>query len=569
MKALYKFKIEILLATLFSLSSCSLLDVDPDYVINPDTFYESETEVLYGLTGIYGIINSQEFYGNYYSQMLSNVDDLSYYARVQNSSATYWYNHTASDTYIYQVWTKLYSGINNANEFMEAIVKTDLDEDGKYFAEAQFLRAYYHFILAQAWGDVPLRSEAVESATNAEIAATAQVDVLLWCAEEMKSALEVFDQATVDVAPYRVTRSAIQGILARVYMFLAGESVDGVNDKIYMWEQAALYSKAVITSGLHRLNPDYSQVFINMIMDIYDTTYYESIWEADFMGNRDAGSWSNGRIGDVIGLVSSSSESNYTEWACNYAYGFYNGSLKLWDLYWQTDRTSAENADETLITDARQNWNLPEYNYSGYTGSDYGFDDYEKSTEKAPYAYSSQITFDYPAIAGGQRSCGKYRREVQYEGVMDSKTLWTSINYPILRYSDILLMYAEAVNEVSESYIMEAYNSVKEVRDRAGIETPDASEYSSQASMRTLIRNERGRELAFESLRKYDLIRWGTLVTSMKGLSSWVNDDRWVKNTTAEYAWATSSNVQEKHEVLPIPTIELGVNKLLKQNSMW
>ncbi len=564
MKALYnKIKLELLFVPLLSLGvcSCEMLNVEPENVLAPETFYESDEDVFYGLTGVYGVINSEAFYGNYYSLMLSNVDDICYQNRAQSGSYPYWYTHTSSDTYIYQVWSKLYEGIKNANELMGSLDElSDLDESGQYYAEARFLRAYYHFILAQGWGDVPLRLEATTSPNEVEIAATEQVEVLEWCVEEMEAVLETITDGDLSVAPSRITRSAVQGILARVYLFLAGESVAGVADRDSMWSGAAKYAGAVVDSNLHMLNPDYAQVFINMIMDIYDTEYRESIWEAEFMGNHSSGSWSNGRIGDLIGLQSSSSGTNFSEWSCNYSYGQYNGSLKLWDLYWSEDRTDAERELES-INDSRQEWNLPGYNYNGYASLGL-----VASYDKSPYAFGGSTTFEDPTTAGGKRNAGKYRREVIYEGQMSAKELYTQINFPILRYSDVLLMYAEASNEMGD--MATAYAAVKQVRDRAMVETRSMGEYD-KSSLRELIRNERGRELAFEALRKYDLIRWGIFVEEMNNYSVWAADEDWAGDTTATRAATIGGNVQAKHIVFPIPSIELGVNKLLKQNALW
>ncbi len=549
-----RFNIALALSALLTLASCNYLDVDPEYVMAPETFYQSEEEVVYGLAGVYGVINSEELYGNYYSLILSNPDDLCYQNRTQSGNHPHWYTHTTSDTYIYKTWTKLYEGIKNANEFMEALQGSDLDESGAYYAEGRFLRAYYHFLLSQAWGDVPLRTSAVSSVEEVELAATSQLEVLEWCAAEMVAVEQSFAEDDLTVAPYRVTRSAVQGILARVYLFLAGESVEGVADRSQMWSNAALYAGKVIDSNIHQLNPDFSQIFINMISDIYDTNYYESIWEADFMGNHASGSWSNGRIGDLLGLQSSGSDNNYSEWNCNYSYAQYNGSLKLWDLYF---------SDGALSTDTRQEWSLPNYNYNGYTSLGFA-----ASYDKSPYGYGSNNTFQagYENIAGGKRNAGKFRREVIYEGQMSAKDLYTSINFPILRYSDVLLMYAEACNEIGES--TKAYEAVKRVRDRALVETGDIGSYDS-SSLRELIRNERGRELAFEALRKYDLIRWGIFVDEMNNYSSWAADSRWSSDATAARAATIGGSVMAKHVVLPIPTIELGVNKLLKQNNLW
>lgn len=538
-------------------------------MICSDTFYNTEKEVQYGLAGVYGVMSNEALYGNFYSLMYSNIDDLCYFNRDMGSNLLQFHRHTAGTSQIYDIWVELYQGIRNANAFMEAVVLTDFDKDGAYYNEARFLRAYYHFLLAQAWGDVPLRSSAVTTHDQVMIAVTPQYDVLDWAAKEMEACIALAPEA-LDNTPSRIAKTTVHGILSRVYLFMAGESVKG-GDKTALLTNAKNHADAVIKSAKHQLNPDYSQIFKNMIMDEYDTQYRESMWEVDFLGDRSsAENWTNGRIGDVIGLQSTGS-SGFETWNCNYSYGQYDGSLKLWDLYWRTDRTEDENELET-ITDKRQDWNLPPYNYAGNAnhppyGSGLTSGKSIVSIDKAPYVYDNVSTNQSALAAPGIRNCGKYRREVEYEGHKSSKFLYTTINYPLLRYSDVLLMYAEASNEI-EGVTQAAYDCVKAVRDRAGIKTKEITEYDKD-SFRELIRNERGRELCFESLRKYDLIRWGIYVEEMNNYTKWAADERWTKNAKAQRAASMGNYIKPMHVVLPIPSIELGVNDLLVQNPLW
>ena len=544
-----------------ALSSCDFFEVKPQ-IITEDDFYKTNDEVKYALAGVYGVMSNEAFYGNYYSLMCSNIDDLCYYNRATTSNYTNVYKHDATATEIYQAWTEIYKGIRNANAFMVSTPES-LDQDGALRNEARFLRAYYHFLLAQAWGDVPLRDKTIKvyNPNDLNCPASKQFDVLVWAAEEMEACVELSSKK-LDNAPSRINEYTIQGILARVYLFMAGESVergDSKYTKEECYKRAKNHTEAVILSNKFVLNPDYKKVFINMISDKYnDPGYFESMWEVDFYGHREtASSWSNGRIGDLIGLQSSGS-SGYTDFMCNFAYGQYNGSLKLWDLDWSSDRTEGEK-ETSNITDSRQLWNLPQYNYVGKKVN--GVYTIEPSKGKVNYHES-------PTGAPAVRNCGKWRREVEYEGVMDSKRLYTGINFPILRYSDILLMYAEASLELSGSVEATAYDCVKMVRDRAGIETKPMSSYDVE-SFRTFVRNERGRELCFEALRKYDLIRWGTFVESMKGYIEDSQNSRWTNTSLKTIAKSLGESIQEKHVVLPIPSVELGVNRSLKQNPLW
>ena len=128
---------------------------------------------------------------------------------------------------------------------------------------------------------------------------------------------------------------------------------------------------------------------------------------------------------------------------------------------------------------------------------------------------------------------------------MDAKRLYTCINFPILRYSDVLLMYVEAALQSEEVHEWKYLLMVRE-RDTDHKVSTEQAKYASKDAFLQLIKNERARELCFEATRKYDLIRWGEFETAM-----------------ADY------EVQPKHVLLPIPSIELGVNRELKQNPGW
>lgn len=592
-----------------ALPACSFLDTDPQ-IIPDDGYYNSEQKLIYGLAGVYGVLNSEAIYGNYYSLQIANADDLCYFNNYNNSeSRPDRYNHSAGTAAIYDTWSKLYEGIKNANRYIEAVEKTEIDpgklsvDIGLYIAEARFLRAYYHFLLAQAWGDVPLRVKATTSPNpnDVQMAATPQEQVLKWCADEIEATIPDLYEP-IDNTPSRVSQTVAQGILARVYLFMAGESVKQIDglDKKEMYRRAAYWANEVIASHKHDLNESYEEIFINMIRDQYDTQFHESMWEAEFLGDRtSATDWTNGRIGDLIGLRSQSRTTNYSEWACNYSYGYYNGSYTLWQLYWENDRTADEKASATVI-DKRLTWNLPGYNYRGMNNQKISYKNkagetvtrYLQQTQsmfKTPWVYNNNfampdiegldqtiedafdpadLVYD-PTVMCAVRNAGKWRRETVYEKQMSAKSLYTTINFPILRYADVLLMYAEAINEYAGAPDDQAKEAIREIRKRAGVKT-DESLLGDYRSFRDLVRNERGRELAFEGLRKWDLIRWGTFVEKMHNAGTNQPTENKYRNVSyTNYASANYANVTARHIYLPIPTKELAVNHALRQNPLW
>ena len=170
-----------------------------------------------------------------------------------------------------------------------------------------------------------------------------------------------------------------------------------------------------------------------------------------------------------------------------------------------------------------------------------------------------------------QRSCGKFRRE--WETSKNKQKSYTPENYPILRYADVLLMLAEAENEAHEGPTPLAYEAINKVRQRAGI--GDLEEGLGHLEFQQAVRDERARELCFESLRKYDLIRWGIYVDAIhnklgeKTTNKGSKPGQWPTGGSYTGAEIYAKNTSDKHQFLPIPTTELDVNTKLEQNKFW
>lgn len=430
MKTIYKSlrNISLALCATMAISSCdSFLDTKPYDFVAPQTFYTNESECTMALAGVYYTLVYEQTYGNYYSCMISNVDDLSYYQRPEGQTASYVYgnDHSPSEQYI--------------------------------------------------WG---------------------------------------------------AKKNSVMGVLARVYLWRACYPFDGKisSDGKAYFEKAAYWATQVKNSNKHHLNPDVYTMWKAMASDTYDTEYNESIWEAEFIGTRDDGSYTAGRIGNVIGNIQKGTANPGN----GYAYGFYAPTLILWDLFDEKDK--------------RRDLSIAPYQINA-------------KEEKVEWT-AKQIV---------QRSCGKFRRE--WESAATKHKNYTPENYPLLRYADVLLMLAEAENEANQGPTTSAYEAINEVRERAGIDPLKNLSYS---DFQQAVRDERARELCFESLRKYDLVRWGIYEKAIHDdLGAATKDSRWATGTNFIGAATYAQRTSEKHQFLPIPTKELGVNTKLKQNKYW
>lgn len=565
-------------------SSCNLLEKEP-HIITEDQFYTSPSQAQLGLNAVYGVMNSWQLYGCTLSLDLNYNSDLCLYLSTTNDSmkgATFELDATSAS--VSDPWIWLYKGIGNANAFLSKIEGTELDPDGSMCAQARFLRAYYHFVLAQNWLDVPLKTSPTQSYKDVKIAPTPQYEVMKWAVKEMEDVLPIIPK-DLKYAPSDVTETTVRGILARIYLYMAGEAVSGVSaeEKHEYFGKAAQYCLDIINSGKHRLNPDYSQIFINYVADRYDKEYGESMWEVDFYGDRSSSMYyGNSRWGDLNGLRCSSGDTDYANHTVNWSYGLFGNTYYLWQLYMDEDRTPYERGLPD-ITDKRQAWNLPPFNYDGtnnmavtypYGGDPSDVRVLKGAVDRTPYYYVSTTgvvsTNETPSYMPGGRNIGKFRREAQYEGIKNFKNIWTGINVPLLRYSDVLLMYVEAVNEYNKAPSEELYNIILPLRERAGVETQPYAKYNTYKKFQQFVRNERARELCFEGLRKHDLIRWGIYVQSMHEVRDLaLNDKNWANSSSARNFILLCGRFSERNNYLPIPAIELAVNTEMKQNPLW
>ncbi len=518
-------KASFILAAVALCTSCDFFEVETAGFVSPETSYKDEQSVEMALTGVYSALSDLSFYGRDWFYAFNLQDDLSYYDRNYTKQELFLNNYTYTNATLNNLWANLYRGIDRANSFLEYIQSANIDSEliERYTGEVRFLRAYYYFILGSLWGDVPLRLQSTRDSDFAalQMEATPASEVFDFVVTEMEGVVPMVETFDNLPGPGHVSRTAVEGILARVYLKMAGFPL---NQGKEAYEKAAYWAREVYKSGLHQLNKDYSQLFINLAQDVYDQTYRENIWEIEFKGNNQDGHTTGGCIGSYNGIYNNQND------AYGFGYGYVSVTLKLFDLY-----------DDA--NDARRNWNICEYYYRNG-------EQLWRNLNNNQYVYCN---------------AGKFRREYELTGTKDKD--YTPFNFPALRYADVLLMLAEAENEAYGGPTDLAYECVNAVRHRANPAYADVAGLD-QAEFRQLIRDERGRELCFEGLRKLDLIRWGIYVEAMTSeRRAQVADPRWHANKS--YAAAVADYTEYRHNWYPIPSKEMATNFKIKQNPLW
>jgi len=519
-------KIIYILTVLFLFSACEGdLDLKPISSVSSSNFYNNKTECELALAGVYHTLGNQMVYGKTLGITAAYGTDEALYARENLNWPLSTYVFNPSSKQVEGVWMYLYRGINNANLLLESLPGAEFksEEERAYFdAQARFLRAFFYFELVKRWGNVPLRKHSVESLDRANnIALSPAVDTYQFIIDELEAIapnLPMPKSSTIGKA----TQTACWGLLARIYLTRAGFPLKHLPEESYAMVER--YANLIIESGVHSLNPDYKTVFLQEIMGIHD--FREIIFEIQFENIASEGLREGGAYGSANGIQTLMSKGPY-------AGGFSYAALPLVNLY-----------DQDM--DSRYAWNIANW----------------KVNKKGQVASISETYRYYP---------GKYRRVDHVDGQL----IWleqgniskneTGADFPVIRYSDILLMKAEALNELGRG--AEALPFLNQVRLRAGLAEIDGSVVAGLESLRDELKNERSRELCFEGIRKYDLIRWGDLGNSLNEL-----DQQMVAADIPDnYQWLFNAprNFEEKHTVWPIPLIEMEENTLIKQHELW
>ncbi len=487
----------VLSTILLGLSSCKkdFLDVSSDSKYEGDYVFGNKEEIGRALNSIYASLMSNDTYGNAYFSTFALNSDVEFTAFSNEVASINGEEFRAFDGAQHSVsaqrfWNKQYEGIERANIFIEGIQSSpafstrDMDLT-QQLGEAKVLRAMFYHDLVVMYGDVPFNTQpSMKLGSSFVIPITDRNEILTFLIEDLKSASPGMKYAAaLDYGVERVSKEFCQGMIARMALTRGGYSLypEGVNgtmkrmpDYKTYYQTAMQYADSVISSGTHSLNKSYRDVFIdesNYIVSNAD----DPIFEIPFLKR------STSNVGYVTGPAVSS-----VEGVTNHPWGPSNGGMRLNAFYhYSFDRE-----------DLRKDYTVGMWNYDA-VGVPQVLTDYSMYNNKWSKLWATQSN------ALGNNSSGG-----------------TGINLPYMRYADILLMYAEAVNEVEEGLGgpngVKAINAFKQVRKRA-FKTADHSMKvdgytntvaSSKESFFNAIVDERKWEFGGENIRWKDLVRW-------------------------------------------------------------
>lgn len=504
MKRIYFFS---LLALLFT-----LLPACEDYLETTslssqavDVTFESVNDANLALLGAYALLNEDAMYSSRMSLFwMTNTDiEITSFGAADYKNAdrrglsNYFSRPTMDMADITNPWNTIYRAIERLNLVIANVPKSSLvageTEDSRrmwtFYAEALTMRALLYTELVRNWGDVPFRIEPASDQTfylprtdrdeiyEQLIADLDEAEALLpWVGEAGYSTVE------------RATKGFAKGLKARIALYRAGYSLraDGVtrqgsNPEVY-YAIAKKETQELIDAGVHGLNPNFHDYFIMQCRHQVDVNYRESLFEVGFgIGRSGEVGYSNGTRFNGVNAFAGRGTQGYINTSPVFFYSFDPQDSRL------------KPTVEIFV-----------------------YDNVLQESSAGPIGYRQRIVSNPKDYRIGKWSI-KYLTGAALSGSIGTdQKYFNGINWPIMRMSDVYLMFAEAEYRLNGASA-DAKEALKVVRRRA-FPTDQWSTKVDQyvdnlggTSFFNAIVDERAWELAGEGVRKYDLVRWNLL----------------------------------------------------------
>jgi starch-binding outer membrane protein, SusD/RagB family len=430
---------------LFSCSE-SFLDTIATDQYNEANWWQTEGQAFYSLNGIYQVTRHSDIGGA--NKLREESFSPNAYHQTTSTVAE-GIMTPGNDARFMSCWNANYRGIGRANNFLANIHRVTMDESLKqrFQGEAYFLRALFYSNLVNYYGGAPLILESPDFATQAKMPRNSREEVINQVLLDLDNAASLLPLSYSGPNIGRATKGAALALKAKVLLY---ES---------RWAEAANYAKEVIDLGVYSLFPNYRRLFMlqnqNNSEVIFDVQYKDPEYYTPFDVNLEE----QGTNNITLDLVNS--------------YLMIDGkSIHESPLY--DPQNPYENRDPRL----HQTVVIPGYMYKG------------RIVPKSHY-YGTGF---------GQKKYTTYEDDVTMPQITR-----TVINFILLRYADVLLMYAEAQNETAGPD-NSVYNALNQIRRRVNM--PDIPVGLSKDQMREVIRHERRIELAGEAQYYNDIRRW-------------------------------------------------------------
>lgn len=522
------FSTSVLLAGILGLASCSdFLDQTSPSDTSKENVYNSPYYTGLRVNKIYGGLGEDRTYAQDWAivwNMNSDVelvDGLGQNATAISERGAMNFNADPSWSKITDNWDKMYSVIEDANDVIEGIRQSSLftegnenyAEMGRYLGEALTLRAMVYFDMIRAWGDIPLKLETAKSdLSNAYMGKTDRDVIMDTLMLDLEEATELLPWAGENgYTTEHITKGYAHALLAQMAMTRAGyaireqakegyETADysdptyptqrpGAAERKALYEKALKHLSAIITSGRHQLNPSFENQWYLVNQLVLDQTYRENLFEIPMGQNY------MGEVGYTVGVRLNGVTSKF-------GYGNSTGKMKVTAPLLYSYDPNDTRRDLTVSP-----MEIKEDATVGVTR--------EYMLKNAPFG-----------LYVGKWDPRKMTDAWLADNLVATAKHTTGINPIKMRYANVLLFYAECMNELAgspdASYPgsagLTARQALAQVHNRAfdAAHLADAQAYvaslpSSKEGFFEAIVQENAWEFAGEGFRKWDLIRWNLL----------------------------------------------------------
>ena len=508
------------------LTSCSdFLDQTSPSEMTGDAVFNSTTYTQQALNKVYAGLTKDETYVQSVpihfgmNSDIELVDGLgATNSNSNNERGTCNYNPQLSWSKLNNNWKGMYEAIENANIVVEGIEGSALIAEGNasrskmlmFKGEALTLRAMLYLDLIRTYGDVPMKFETTNTdGSNIYLGKTDRDVIMERLITDLEEAIGYLPWAgTSGYTTEKMTKGFAHGLLARIAMTYAGYSIressksgyenmpdcdatyptqrPGTEKRRELYTLAVKHLDAIIASGYHKLNPSYENEWYLLNQLTLDQTYQENLYEVAHGGSF------SGEMGYTIGVRIYGKTTYYG------AKGNSSGKVKVTAPFFWSFNKNDQRRDLTFA-----NFDIRE----GDNGNTI-----ETMQGNSPFGI-------YLAKWDPRKMTDKWLNAAR----ASADKVATGINNVIMRYSDVLLLYAEVLNElqgadaVGPTCGLSARKAFEEVRSRAFAETHKAEAISYVNSLSSgdeffnALVDERAWEFAGEAIRKWDLIRWGLL----------------------------------------------------------
>jgi len=471
------------------ITSCKkYLEVNSPSSSTPDVVFESTTYTNSALIGVYNRLCGDNGYGSRISTLYGlTADDFKTSGSYSSSDrrGISMYGASSDNADLINPFLQLYSGIERANLCIKYIPASNLYNNGsasdkalmkRYYAEALALRAQFFYELIRNWGDVPANfspSADAETLYGPNVNRDLTYDHII---ADLKIAEDILPWRSqlAEYGSFRFTKAAAKALRARIALARGGYSLRSESNKMERRSDYLTYYKIAQEECLdimnHRSDHTLNPVFENVFKTLHTTSRlddeHELIFEVAAFGSNAS---TDSKLGYYNGIRFNGSS----------AFGSGGGGMNAIPTYFY---------EFDLTKDCRRDVTIGVFEITG--------------TSKKLLNTLNNMTD------------GKFRKSWTGFNASSSSQNF-AVNWPLIRFSDVLLMYAEADNEINGSPSPIAVNALKEVQRRAyaGFETQIPTTPTDKIGFFNAIVKERLLEFGGEGIRKYDLIRWNLIAS--------------------------------------------------------